>query len=121
MIWEVSRKIRAPKDENDYTTYSKLFGYKKSTKFVLIVTIIDIIAESKEDIIFVEVKTREENSLVSGAEAVDGGKIGRVKNAAVSFMQRLNSDLPFRVDIAEVTYNNSGDTIKWKLHYIKNV
>lgn len=43
LIWEVSRKIKAPKDENDYTTYSKLFGYKKSTRFVMILTIVDII------------------------------------------------------------------------------
>lgn len=43
LIWEISRKIKAPKDENDYTTYSKLFGYKKATRFVLILTIVDII------------------------------------------------------------------------------
>lgn len=43
LIWEVSRKIRAPKDENDYTTYSKLFGHKKSTIFVLILTLTDIV------------------------------------------------------------------------------
>ncbi len=43
IIWEVSRKIKAPKDENDYTTYSKLFGYKKSTKFVMIMTLVDIV------------------------------------------------------------------------------
>ena len=43
LIWEVSRKIKAPKDENDYTTYSKLFGYKKSTKFVMILTLVDIV------------------------------------------------------------------------------
>ena len=43
LIWEVSRKIRAPKDENDYTTYSKLFGYKKSTIFVMILTLVDIV------------------------------------------------------------------------------
>ena len=43
LIWEVSRKIRDPKKENDYTTYSKLFGYKKATKFVMIMTIMDII------------------------------------------------------------------------------
>ena len=42
LIWEVSRKIKAPKDENDYTTYSKLFGYKKSTIFVMILTLVDI-------------------------------------------------------------------------------
>ena len=43
LIWEVSRKIRAPKDETEYVTYSKLFGYKKSTVFVAVVTIVDII------------------------------------------------------------------------------
>jgi 4-hydroxybenzoate polyprenyltransferase len=43
LIWEVSRKIRAPQDETEYVTYSKLFGYKKATNFVLIVTLIDII------------------------------------------------------------------------------
>ena len=43
LIWEVSRKIRAPKDETEYVTYSKLFGYKKSTLFVAIVTIVDSI------------------------------------------------------------------------------
>ena len=43
LIWEVSRKIRAPEEETDYTTYSKLFGYKKSTRFVLILTLVDIV------------------------------------------------------------------------------
>lgn len=43
LIWEVSRKIRAPKDETEYVTYSKLFGYKKSTVFVLILTWADIL------------------------------------------------------------------------------
>lgn len=43
LIWEISRKIKAPKDENEYITYSKLFGYKKATEFILIITIVDII------------------------------------------------------------------------------
>lgn len=43
LIWEIARKIRAPRDETDYVTYSKLFGYKKSTRFILILTIVDII------------------------------------------------------------------------------
>jgi 4-hydroxybenzoate polyprenyltransferase len=43
LIWEISRKIRAPKDETEYVTYSKLFGYKKPVRFVLILTIVDII------------------------------------------------------------------------------
>lgn len=43
LIWEISRKIRAPKDETEYTTYSKLFGYRKATRFVLIITLVDIV------------------------------------------------------------------------------
>lgn len=43
LIWEISRKIKAPKDENDYITYSKLFGYKKPVKFILILTWVDIL------------------------------------------------------------------------------
>lgn len=43
LIWEISRKIRAPEDETEYTTYSKLFGYKKATRFVLILTLVDIV------------------------------------------------------------------------------
>ncbi len=42
LIWEVSRKIRAPQDETEYVTYSKLFGYKKSVNFIAVVTILDI-------------------------------------------------------------------------------
>ncbi len=43
LIWEISRKIRAPRDETEYVTYSKLFGYQKSTMFVLILTWVDIL------------------------------------------------------------------------------
>lgn len=43
LIWEVSRKIRAPKDETEYITYSSIFGYKKAVEFVIILTIVDII------------------------------------------------------------------------------
>ena len=43
LIWEVARKIRAPKDETEYVTYSKLFGHKKATIFILILTWVDIL------------------------------------------------------------------------------
>lgn len=43
LIWEIARKIRAPKDETAYVTYSKLFGYQKVTRFVQIVTLLDIV------------------------------------------------------------------------------
>lgn len=43
LIWEIARKIRAPKDETEYVTYSKLFGYQKAARFILIITWVDII------------------------------------------------------------------------------
>lgn len=43
LIWEISRKIRAPQEETEYVTYSKLFGYKKATQFVLVLTLVDIL------------------------------------------------------------------------------
>lgn len=42
LIWEISRKIKSPEEETEYVTYSKLFGYKKATRFVLILTLVDI-------------------------------------------------------------------------------
>lgn len=43
LIWEVSRKIRAPKDETEYVTYSRLFTYQKATRFVQVLTLVDIV------------------------------------------------------------------------------
>ena len=42
LIWEVARKIRAPQDETDYVTYSRIFGYRKATRFVQVLTLVDI-------------------------------------------------------------------------------
>ena len=42
LIWEITRKVRAPEEETEYVTYSKLFGYKKTINFVMLLTWIDI-------------------------------------------------------------------------------
>lgn len=83
---------------------------------------IDIIAENRENIVFVEVKTRTNNSVVSGLEAVDAKKMHRIKSAAEVFMRKLNTNLPPRIDVAEVLVltDKSGKKI-WKLKYIKSV
>ncbi|MCQ2478754.1 MAG: YraN family protein [Clostridia bacterium] len=82
---------------------------------------VDIIAEDDKNIIFLEVKTRNESAIVSGLEAVDAGKMKRTKNAAENFIRRLNTDLPPRIDVAEVTeYKRNDNTVGYKLNYIKN-
>ncbi len=82
---------------------------------------IDIVAENHENIVFVEVKTRQTDSLVSGVEAIDINKQRRTKNASDMFMKRIRTNLPPRIDVAEVTVisENNGE-YKFKLNYIKN-
>lgn len=46
LVWEITRKIRAPKEETEYVTYSSLFGYKKPVLFVLGVMAIDLFTTS---------------------------------------------------------------------------
>ena len=47
LIWEISRKVRAPEDETEYTTYSKLYGYKKITWIILVIITFDVITSAK--------------------------------------------------------------------------
>ncbi len=82
---------------------------------------VDIIAETKENIVFVEVKTRKEDAMLSGLEAVDEKKMRLIKNEAVMFTKRLNTDSQPRIDVAEVTYCESKDgKYEWKLKYLKS-
>ena len=82
---------------------------------------LDIVAENYDYIVFVEVKTRHKDALVSGKEAVDFAKQQRTKNAAQSFMRRLRTNLPPRIDVAEVTVINEIDgQFQFELNYIEN-
>ena len=47
LIWEISRKTRAPGDETEYVTYSKLYGYKKITWIILLIITVDVITSAK--------------------------------------------------------------------------
>lgn len=82
---------------------------------------LDIVAENHECIAFVEVKTRQKDSLVSGLEAVDFGKQQRTKNASQTFMRRLRTNLPPRLDVAEVSViaENDGE-FQFEIKYIEN-
>ena len=82
---------------------------------------IDIVAENRESVAFVEVKTRAKNALVSGLEAVDFGKQQRIRNASQTFMRRLRTNLPPRLDVAEVTVICENDGVfQFEINYIEN-
>lgn len=82
---------------------------------------IDIIAEKDEYIIFVEVKTRKENSFVSPAEAVDSKKQQRMILTAEDYISKTKCELQPRFDVAEVIVSKKTDGAeKYSLNYIKN-
>lgn len=82
---------------------------------------IDIIAESQEYIIFVEVKTRKENSFVSPAQSVDARKQQRIIITAEDYISKTRCEKQPRFDVAEVTvHKNTDGTERYSLNYIEN-
>ncbi len=80
---------------------------------------IDIIAGKDGLLLFIEVKTRRENSYVSPKEAVDSHKIRRMLLTAEDYLSKtqIGDDLQPRFDVAEVLVK---DDNTYHLNYIKN-
>ena len=81
---------------------------------------IDIIAKTKEYIIFVEVKTRDKNSLFDGKDAVDIAKRQRMMLTAQNYLSKTYWELQPRFDVAEVTVTEENGKEKYSLNYIEN-
>ena len=77
---------------------------------------IDIIAKDKEELVFIEVKTRTDISYGEASEAVTNTKKRHLINSIKYYIykQKLENQ-PIRIDVAEV-YINKG---KVKVNYIK--
>ncbi|MBQ1186544.1 MAG: YraN family protein [Clostridia bacterium] len=83
---------------------------------------IDIVAERPKMVVFVEVKTRKQNSLVAPKDAVSKSKQEKLAKTAKTFLNRAYmKNMPYRFDVAEVTYRIGEDELpKYSLNYIKN-
>lgn len=82
---------------------------------------IDIVALDGQCLVFVEVKTRSENTLVDGYyHAVSKSKRNAVKNCARDFMKRTTLKyLSWRFDVVEIRHDNSGKITS--LNHFENV
>lgn len=69
---------------------------------------IDIIARDGNDIVFVEVKTRAENSIMPAEEAVSPLKLEKLTKAAHKWVEENNYDGFWRVDLVAVTVGRDG-------------
>lgn len=81
---------------------------------------IDVIAEKDNLLLFVEVKTRFENALVSPGEAVDIIKQNRIKQTARDFISKTYIDYSCRYDVAEITVRLTEGKYKYSINYVKN-
>ena len=64
---------------------------------------IDIVSEIGGFIVFTEVKTRKQGSMISGLEAVDSRKQRKIVLTADAYLTEHNPGLQPRYDIAEVS------------------
>ncbi len=82
---------------------------------------IDIIAESRDTLVFVEVKTRKNSLYSSPREAVNLSKQHKIIAAASVYLERSNSPLNIRFDVAEVIIHPNGISDSGRLiDYIEN-
>lgn len=79
---------------------------------------IDIIAENKNYIVFVEVKTRHTDSMTSAADAVNRQKQIRIIKTASMYLAENETDKFCRFDVCEV-YINSDNLKLVDINYIE--
>ena len=79
---------------------------------------IDIIAENKNYIVFVEVKTRHKDSMASAADAVNRQKQIRIIKTASLYLAEYETEKFCRFDVCEV-YINSDNLKLVDINYIE--
>lgn len=76
---------------------------------------IDIIAKYKSEIVFVEVKTRKNNSFGTPMEAITKSKLNNIKTGVFSYIKEKNIK-KFRIDVIGITLEP-----QFKIEHLKNV
>lgn len=78
---------------------------------------IDIIAMNDMTLMIIEVKTRRQNGLISGAEAMTKKKQSNIIKTAELYLIDNKMDLPLSFDVAEVVITNSNNPKVLKMSY----
>ena len=111
---DVHKKVLGKKGEKAVEKYLKKAGMKilfrnYKTPFGEA----DLIAEDKDEIVFIEVKTRTSNVFGSGLEAVGAAKQDRYYKIAKLYGVQCGEEINARFDVAEVS-------AELEINYIKN-
>ena len=81
---------------------------------------VDIIAQDDDFVLFVEVKTRKVNSLVSGEEAVNNAKRKKIYLAAMDYLLKHSIDKQPRFDVIAITANTKSEVDIIKTEHYEN-
>lgn len=76
---------------------------------------IDIVAEEGEYLVFVEVRTRRGSSFGIPEESVTHAKREKLVALANEYLQRLEEEIPWRIDVVAVELSTQGKVIRIEL------
>ena len=111
---DVHKKVLGKKGEKVVEKYLKKAGMKiLHRNFQTPFGEADLIAQDKDEIVFVEVKTRASNAFGSGLEAVGATKQQRYYKIAQLYSAKTGEEVNARFDAAEVSAD-------FQIYYVKN-
>ena len=81
---------------------------------------IDIIAQKKDLIVFVEVKLRKSDAFASAAEFVDLRKQNRLRTTASIYLSEHETDLQPRFDVIEIYAPEGTETARPEIYHMED-
>ena len=113
-VKNITKIITGEKGETIAAAYLKKNGYRiLETNFRCSLGEIDIIARDKEDLVFVEVKTRKSLDLGYPEQAVGIKKQKKISQLALFYLQKKNLiNAKARFDVVAVTMSETSNEVK---------
>lgn len=106
------KRLIGNRGEDLATKYLKEKGFKILTRnFKTPLGEIDIIAEDSETLVFIEVKTRTDDSFGLPFEAVDSKKRERMRRIALLYLKNYGKERPVRFDVISVEMKDGSSKI----------
>lgn len=111
---DFTKIITGKKGENIAAAYLKKNGYRiRETNYRCALGEIDIIAREKDELVFVEVKTRSSVELGYPEQAVGINKQKKMSQVALWYLEEKNlTDTKARFDVVAITKSDSQEEIK---------
>ncbi len=81
---------------------------------------VDLIARSRKHVVFVEVKTRRDDSYAQAREFVTGKKQARIRASAEIWLEKHETDLQPRFDVIEVYAPEGMDTKRPEIIHLED-